>query len=185
MTTEYLSVLTEDDDDDGDGAAIQDVESALADLHTHGKSMRRAGKRVLRTGKRCLDHFHNVVAEEERERNAFKKARLDYHSTMDTLHNQFAHETQAREDALAQATADALQATASADSKDKEVTAAKSEIARLQSLMVEQQNKAAADLAQAQADAAANAAANAAATRRPAVDTLNALIADVLSLIHI
>jgi hypothetical protein len=169
-------VLTEDEEDDDDYCTAQD---ALAHLHKYGKPMRHVGKRVMQTGKRCLDHFNNVLEEEHKEEKALKKARTEYHATMDNLHGRFASEIKAREDALADASASAAQ-------KDKQVTDANAEIARLQGAILQQQNDAANALARAQADAATDKAAALAAQAQvapppslEAEDSLNKIIADV------
>tara|TARA_B110001450_G_scaffold250482_1_gene269216 strand:- start:7128 stop:8834 length:1707 start_codon:yes stop_codon:yes gene_type:complete len=135
----YVSVLpSEEESDDAD-------ESALAGLRESGKPMKYVGKRVLQIGKQCMDHFHHVLEEEEREVAAVKKALVDYHATIDSLHDKYAIEIQKREDALA---------TASAE-KEQEVRELQAEIKRMQDAIVQQQNEAAAKLATVQADAEA------------------------------
>jgi hypothetical protein len=177
----HVSVLTTNEDaDDADDAD----ESAPAGLRESGKAMKHVGKRVLQVGKQCMDHFHHVLEEEEREAAAMKKASVDYRATMDSLHDTYAIEIQKREDALA---------TASAE-KEQEVSAAKSEIERLQDAIVQQQNEAAAKLATVQAEAEATkkaaverAAASEAALKKKKVvpgtlakDSIEAIIYDLL-----
>eukprot|EP00966_Prymnesium_polylepis_P295214 6817513-Prymnesium_polylepis.1 len=94
--------------------------------------MGHVGKRVWKIGKKCMDHLADVIEEEEKEAAALKLAPVKYQATMDGLHNKYALEIQAREDALAAASSE----------KEQEASEAKAEIQRLQDAITEQQNEA-------------------------------------------
>eukprot|EP00966_Prymnesium_polylepis_P044735 1036218-Prymnesium_polylepis.1 len=163
--------------DDGGGTDALELNDG------HSKSMRHAGKRVWKIGKKCMDHLANVIEEEEKEEAAFKLASATYQATMDGLHNKYALEIQAREDALAAASSE----------KEQEASQAKAEIKRLQKAITDQQNEAAEELARVQAkaeEAKKNALANMEATLKKkqkaetaslsANSSLDMIIADVM-----
>ena len=171
----YVSVRSSDEESDGDAD-----DPVPARLRECGKPMKHVGKRVLEVGKTCMDHFHHVLEEEEREAAAMMKASTEYHATMDSLHDKYAAEIQKREDALA---------TFSAD-KEQEVSEAHAEIKRLQDAIVQQQNDAAAQLTKVQAEAEATkkealarAAASEAALKKKKAAPAHTLAQDILELI--